>query len=186
MIYNKGEELVCAGYSVYGDATILVLTFGDDVNGFTLDPQIGEFVLTHRNMQIPEKGGIYSINEGNARDFDKAVETFIYHCKNPLKGPPKKSRYVGSMVADVHRTLLYGGIFMYPANKDSPTGKLRLLYELNPLAFVIEAAGGKASTGRERILQLEPKSLHEKRPCFLGSKTDVEEIEQLYKECDKT
>ncbi|ETO14196.1 hypothetical protein RFI_23175, partial [Reticulomyxa filosa] len=198
-----GEKLACSGYAMYGDATLLVLTFGDEVNGFTLDPQIGEFVLTHRHIRIPEKGSIYSINEGNARHFDKAVTTFIDRCKNPpvcsflkktktkkkcgdkQKGPPKKARYVGSMVADVHRTLLYGGIFLYPATKDAPRGKLRLLYELNPLAFIVEAAGGRASTGRERILQLQPESLHEKRPCFLGSKNDIEEIEQLYAELDK-
>jgi len=161
-----GEKLVCSGYAMYGDATLLVITFGGEVNGFTLDPQIGEFILTHRNIRVPEKGSIYSINEGNARDFDKAVSTFIDRCKNPPKGPPKKSRYVGSMVADVHRTLLYGGIFMYPATKDGPRGKLRLLYELNPLAFVMEAAGGKASTGRERMLIQQPESLHERRPCF--------------------
>ncbi|ETO05232.1 fructose-1,6-bisphosphatase / D-fructose-1,6-bisphosphate 1-phosphohydrolase / FBPase [Reticulomyxa filosa] len=179
-LLQKGEKLVCSGYAMYGHSTMLVLTFGDEVNGFTLDPQIGEFILTHRRIQIPEKGSIYSINEGNAKDFDKVVTTFIHRCKNPTKGSPKKARYIGSMVADIHRTLLYGGIFMYPATKDSPNGKLRLLYELNPLAFIVEAAGGKASTGSAPILSLQPTSLHQRQPCFFGSKADVEEIEALY------
>jgi len=183
-LLQKGEKLICSGYGMYGDATVMVLTFGDEVNVFTLDPQIGEFVLTRHRVKIPEKGTIFSINEGNGKHFDKAVSTFIHRCKNPTKGSPKKSRYIGSMVADVHRTLLYGGIFMYPSTKEFPRGKLRLLYEINPLAFIIEAAGGKASTGRERILQIQPESLHEQKSCFLGSKCDVEEIEQLYTELE--
>lgn len=167
---------------MYGDATILVLSFGNNVQGFTLDPQIGEFILTHRNIRIPKKGKIYSVNEGNARSWDAVVTKFVDRCKNPKFGKPKKARYIGSMVADVHRTLLYGGIFMYPASKSAPNGKLRLLYELNPMAFIVEAAGGKASTGVGPILKLPPDSIHCRAPVFLGSVQEVEEIEQLYRE----
>jgi len=167
---------------MYGDATVLVLSFGDNVQGFTLDPQIGEFILTHPDIKIPEKSSIYSINEGNARDFDEVVSKYLKKCKAPDNGKPKKARYIGSMVADVHRTLLYGGIFMYPATTSDPKGKLRLSYELNPISFIIEAAGGRASTGHQRILDIEPASIHCRAPAFIGSKCDVEEIDEMYKE----
>jgi len=181
-LLQKGSQLVCAGYAMYGDATVLVISFGDNVQGFTLDTQIGEFILTHRNIKIPEKGSIYSINEGNARDFDEVVTKYIHKCKFPEDGKPKKARYIGSMVADVHRTLLYGGIFMYPATAQDKNGKLRVLYELNPMSFIVEAAGGRGSTGFQRILDLKPSSIHARAPVFLGSKCDVEEIEKMYKE----
>jgi len=175
-ILQKGSEQVCAGYCMYGDATVLVLTFGDIVNGFTLDPALGEFVLTHKNIKIPEKGSIYSVNEGNTRDWDPVVTEYVESCKFPEVGKPMKARYIGSMVADVHRTLLYGGIFMYPATKKVKKGKLRLLYELNPMAMLVEAAGGMASTGTERILDVDPEAVHCKRPCFMGSKENVLDI----------
>jgi len=181
-LLQKGSQLVCAGYAMYGDATILVISFGDSVQGFTLDPQIGEFILTHRNITIPEKGSIYSINEGNARDFDEVITKYVHQCKFPEHGKPKKARYIGSMVADVHRTLLYGGIFMYPATSQEKNGKLRIIYELNPMSFIVEAAGGRASTGTQPILDIKPQSIHARSPAFLGSKIDVEEIVTMYKE----
>lgn len=167
---------------MYGDATVLVLTFGDSVQGFTLDTSIGEFIMTHQNIKIPKKGKIYSINEGNAAAFDKAVSTFVSRCKEPKNGKAKKARYIGSMVADVHRTLLYGGIFMYPSSKSYPKGKLRVLYELNPMSFLIEAAGGRSSNGKESILDIKPNAIHCRSPCYLGSYDDVKELEELYKE----
>jgi len=180
-LLQKGRDLVSAGYCMYGDATVLVLSMGDSVNGFTLDTSIGEFILTHKNIKIPKKGGIYSINEGNAASFDKALETYVEECKKPKKGKAKKARYIGSMVADVHRTLLYGGIFMYPGNQSNPRGKLRLLYELGPMSFLVEAAGGRAIDGQKDVLDLQPQSIHERAPVFLGSADDVTELEQLYK-----
>eukprot|EP01084_Bolivina_argentea_P134818 237686_1 len=173
-LLQKGEELVCAGYAMYGDATLLVLSFGDVVNGFTLDPQIGEFILTHRNIKIPEKGKIYSVNEGNSKSWHPVIQKYVEKCKDPPTGKPKKARYIGSMVADVHRTLLYGGVFLYPASKSARNGKLRLLYELNPMAFLIRAAGGRATDGYSDILSIEPDHIHCRRPCILGSKCDVE------------
>eukprot|EP01084_Bolivina_argentea_P219678 372524_1 len=180
-LLQKGEELICAGYVMYGPATLLVLTFGEEVNGFTLNPQIGEFILTHRNIKIPHKGKIYSVNEGNSHGWDPVIRHYIGKCKDPKIGKPKKARYTGSMVADVHRILLYGGIFLYPATKRRRNGKLCLLYELNPMAFIIHAAGGKSSTGYGSILSIPPDHIHCRAPCILGSKYDVDEIEQMYK-----
>jgi len=185
-LLQKGSNLVCSGYAMYGDATLLVLTFGDVVNGFTLDPQIGEFILTHRNIKIPEKGKIYSVNEGNSKSWDPVIQEYVEKCKAPQTGKPKKARYIGSMVADVHRTLLYGGIFLYPASKSNRNGKLRLLYELNPMAFIIKAAGGKSSTGYGDILSIIPDHIHCRAPCILGSKKDVEEIEAMYQQYSKS
>jgi len=182
-LLQKGTELVCAGYCMYGGATILMLTFGQEVNGFTLDPSLGEFLLTHENVKIPEKGKIYSVNEGNSQKWDEVVTKYVHDCKFGLK--PKKARYIGSMVADVHRTLLYGGIFMYPGDSKNPNGKLRLVYELNPMSFLCEVAGGLATTGRERVRDIQPQKIHERRPIFLGSKEDVEKIQKLYKELDE-
>jgi len=179
-LLQTGENLVCSGYAMYGDATMLVLTFGDVVNGFTLDPQIGEFILTHKNIKIPSKGKIYSVNEGNSKSWDPVIREYVEKCKDPPTGKPKKARYIGSMVADVHRTLLYGGIFLYPATKSARNGKLRLLYELNPMAHLVKAAGGKASTGTEDILQIDPDHIHVRAPVVLGSKEDVEEVEAMY------
>lgn len=181
-LLQKGTELVCSGYCMYGGATILVLTLGKTVNGFTLDPSLGEFILTHPNIQIKKRGKIYSVNEGNASKWDPCVSEYVNKCKT--SGPPRKARYIGSMVADVHRTLLYGGIFMYPGDSKNKSGKLRLVYELNPMAFLIETAGGLATTGRERIRDLKPTRIHERKPVFLGSPVDVKELIQVYADYD--
>jgi len=185
---RPGNELICGGYAMYGAATVLVLTTGRGVNGFLLDPTIGEFILTHRNIRIPKKGDIYSINEGNYSNWDTATREFVDACKGmgPVgsdgkKAKAKKARYIGSAVADVHRTLLYGGIFCYPGDKKSPKGKLRLLYECNPIAFLVEQAGGRASDGLQRILDIKAKKLHERSPFFCGSLYDMIELERIYK-----
>ncbi|XP_014293769.1 fructose-1,6-bisphosphatase 1 [Halyomorpha halys] len=175
---QPGNQIVAAGYVLYGSATMFVLSLGKGkgVNGFMLDPAIGEFLLTEPNMKIPDKGNIYSINEGYSYLWDDAIAEYVSKKKNPQFGKPYGSRYVGSMVADVHRTLKYGGIFMYPANKTSPNGKLRLMYECNPMAFIIEEAGGLATTGKIPILDVIPKGIHQRCPCFLGSKEDIKEL----------
>jgi len=175
-LLQRGTELVCSGYCMYGGATIMVLTFGQQVNGFTLDPSVGEFIQTHPNIRLKQRGKIYSVNEGNAKKWDESVTEFVQSCKNRSM----KARYIGSMVADVHRTLLYGGIFMYPGDKKSPSGKLRLVYELNPMAFLIETAGGIATTGTERIRDIKPEKIHERKPIFLGSPANVKEIMDIY------
>lgn len=174
---QPGNKMVAAGYALYGSATMMVLSTGNGVNGFMLDPSIGEFVLTDPNMRVKEKGKIYSLNEGYANLWDPAVAEYVQGKKSQKAG----ARYIGSMVADVHRTIKYGGIFMYPATTDSPKGKLRLLYECNPMAFVMEQAGGKATTGKKPILDVEPSDIHERTPIFLGSTNDVQEIIELYK-----
>ncbi|KAK7866610.1 hypothetical protein R5R35_010441 [Gryllus longicercus] len=180
---QPGNKLVAAGYAVYGSATMMVLTCGrgQGVNGFMLDPAIGEFVLTDVNIQIPNRGKIFSINEGYSHLWDEAVTEYVKNKKDPKQGKPYGARYVGSMVADVHRTLKYGGIFMYPATKDAPNGKLRLLYECNPLAFIVKEAGGLATTGKIPILDVQPTAIHERSPIFLGSKDDVQDLIDLYK-----
>eukprot|EP00949_MAST-11_sp_MAST-11-sp1_P003488 g3488.t1 len=181
-VLRPGRELVAAGYCMYGSSTQLVLTTGDGVNGFTLDPSVGEFILTHPRIRIPEKPKtVYSINEGNSRYWDEPTSAFVNFAKGK-DGKPYSLRYVGSMVSDVHRTLLYGGIFMYPGDKKSPDGKLRLLYEGNPMAFICEQAGGKAINGTKRVLDLQPKSIHCRTPIFLGCSRDVDEIARLYAE----
>jgi fructose-1,6-bisphosphatase I len=188
---QPGNQIVAAGYSIYGSATALVLaTRGGSVNSFMLDPAIGEFILTHRDLKVKPRGKIYAINEGNERDLDEAVKEFIHSKKYPEPGPDGKrkpsysARYVGSMVADIHRTLLYGGIFLYPPTQAAPDGKLRLLYECNPMAFIIESAGGLATTGRMPVLDLMPTKIHQRAPIFLGSRDDVQEIIDLYKKYD--
>eukprot|EP00270_Netrium_digitus_P000098 TRINITY_DN1011_c0_g1_i1.p1 TRINITY_DN1011_c0_g1~~TRINITY_DN1011_c0_g1_i1.p1 ORF type:complete len:344 (-),score=99.34 TRINITY_DN1011_c0_g1_i1:209-1240(-) len=184
-VLQPGTKMVAAGYCMYGSSCMLVLTTGSGVNGFTLDPSLGEFILTHPDLKMPERGKIYSVNEGNAKHWDKATTAYVERCKFPKDGSsPKSLRYVGSMVADVHRTLLYGGIFMYPADKKSPNGKLRVLYEVFPMAFIMEQAGGQAFTGKQRALELIPKKIHDRSPVFLGSYEDVEEIKSLYKELE--
>jgi fructose-1,6-bisphosphatase I len=171
---QPGRQLVAAGYALYGSATMIVLCTGASVNGFTLDPALGEFLLTHPNIRIKPRGKIFSVNEGYSRHWDKATIEYVNSKKNPPDGKaPYGARYVGSMVADVHRTLIYGGIFMYPATSEAPKGKLRLLYECNPLSFIIEKAGGMATTGRAPILDIQPESIHQRTPIVLGSKEDV-------------
>ena len=172
----SGRHNIASGYALYGSATMLVLTCGHGVNGFTLDPSVGEFKLTEPNMRIKERGKYYSINEGYSNMFDKPLVDYLADVKNPDTGKGTYgARYIGSMVADMHRTIKYGGIFMYPATKQSPNGKLRLLYECNPMAHVVEQAGGTASNGTANILDVVPDGLHCRQPIFIGSSKDVED-----------
>jgi len=175
---QPGRNFVAAGYALYGSATMVVLTTGNGVNGFTLDPSIGEFVLTNPSIKMKPRGKpIYSINEGNASLFDDAVTKYLESIKFPKDGKtPYAARYVGSMVSDMHRTLVYGGIFMYPGNKKSPRGKLRLLYECAPMAYIIEQAGGMASDGTKPVLDVKPEKLHDRCPIFIGSAEDVKDF----------
>lgn len=181
---QKGTKQVAAGYIIYGSSTMLVYTTGKGVNGFTLDPSIGEFCLSHPNMKMPEPGKIVSINHGNRRSFPKGIQEYMNYCfENDKKtGRPYTSRYVGSMVADIHRNLITGGIFLYPQTKKSPDGKLRLLYEGNPMAFIIEQAGGKAIDGKQRIMDIESKKLHQRLPVIIGSEKMVSKVEEYLKE----
>lgn len=185
-VLQPGIQQVGAGYILYGPSTMLVLSTGQGVHGFTLDPGVGEFLLSHPDMKIPEQGYIYSVNEGYSRYWDKpAAEAVDYfHHADSQDGKPYSSRYVGALVADFHRTLLRGGIYMYPPEKRKPEGKLRLMCEANPLAFLAEQAGGKASDGRNRILDIKPSKLHARTPLFIGSKKDVEAVERIYAKYD--
>ena len=173
---QKGTNQVGAGYIIYGSSTMFVYTVGHGVHGFTFDSNVGEFILSHEYIKTPDRGKIYSANEGNYNKWDTGVRKYIDYIKeiNKEDRRPYTSRYIGSLVADFHRNLLYGGIFLYPGDKASPSGKLRLLYEANPLAMVIEQAGGMASDGHQRILDIEPATLHQKTPLIIGSKYDVE------------
>lgn len=182
---QPGNKMVGAGYALYGSACMIVLTTGTGVNGFMLDPAIGEFILTERHMKIRPRGKLYSLNEGYEASWDESTLEYIKSKKYPKTGKPYGARYIGSMVADVHRTLLYGGIFMYPATKEAPKGKLRLLYECNPMAYIIEQAGGMATDGRQRILDIVPKDIHERTPIYLGSKEDVQDLIDIYKKNDE-
>ncbi|XP_067839285.1 fructose-1,6-bisphosphatase 1-like [Heptranchias perlo] len=184
---QSGRNIVAAGYALYGSATMLVLSSGNGVNCFMLDPAIGEFILVDKNVTMKKKGNIYSINEGYAKYFDPIVTEYIKKKKFPEDGSsPYGARYIGSMVADVHRTLMYGGIFLYPANSKSPKGKLRLLYECNPMAYIIEQAGGMATTGAEAVLDIKPESIHQRAPIIMGSQDDVQEyIDIVKKYCCK-
>ncbi len=172
---QPGTELVAAGYALYGPSTLFVVSTGHGVDGFTLDPAVGEFFLSHPNMRIPNRGNTYSVNEGNYPRWSKGIREWSDMMKkdDPERGYPYGHRYVGSLVADAHRTLLRGGIFAYPADEKSPKGKLRLLYEANPMAFLFEQAGGAAIDGKNRILDMQPKELHQRTPLILGSKEDV-------------
>lgn len=180
-VLQKGTEQVAAGYVIYGSSTMMVYTTGNGVNGFTLDPSIGEFCLSHPEMKIPEDGFVYSINQGNYNYFPDAIKKYIKYCQaeDTFTKRPYTSRYVGSMIADVHRNLIKGGIFIYPASADLPEGKLRLLYECNPMAYIIEQAGGKATNGTHRILELKINSLHQRSVIILGSKNMVEKAEEF-------
>jgi len=178
----SGRHNVASGYALYGSATMIVLTTGQGVNGFTLDPSIGEFKLTEPNMKIKDSGKYYSINEGYANMFDKPLKEYLADVKNPNTGRGTYgARYIGSMVADMHRTIKYGGIFMYPATASSPSGKLRLLYECNPMAHIVEQAGGIASNGTQAILDIKPDGLHVRQPIFIGSPKDVQDYLDLVK-----
>jgi len=180
---QQGTNQVAAGYIIYGSSTIMVYTTGRGVHGFTLDPTVGEFLLFYENIQIPKRSKTYSINEGNFTKWSEGLRKYVDDLKsdNKTAGRPYSARYVGSLVADFHRNLLYGGIFMYPGDTKNPNGKLRLLYEANPLAFIVEQAGGRASSGSQRILDIVPLNLHQKTPLFIGSEEDVNEAEKFLK-----
>ncbi|MBA3898798.1 MAG: class 1 fructose-bisphosphatase [Bacteroidetes bacterium] len=178
---QKGIKHVAAGYVIYGSSTMLVYTTGNGVNGFTLDPSIGEFCLSHPDIKIPEGGCTYSVNQGNFVHFPTGVKEYVKWCQQEDKETkrPYTSRYIGSLVADFHRNLLKGGIFIYPSTANAPKGKLRLLYECNPLAFIAEQAGGKATDGFNRIMEIQPTEIHQRVPYFIGSKEMVEKAEDF-------
>ncbi|MBW7846233.1 MAG: class 1 fructose-bisphosphatase [Bacteroidia bacterium] len=181
--FQPGNKMLAAGYVIYGTSTMLVYTTGKGVNGFTLDPGIGEFCLSHKDMKIPEQGKIYSYNEGNILSAPNGVKEYITWCQQVDKATsrPYSARYIGSMVADFHRNLLKGGIFIYPPTEKAPNGKLRLLYECNPMSFIMEQAGGLAHTGNERVLDVVPTNLHQRVPIYMGSKRMVEQLLDLLK-----
>ncbi len=176
---QKGTEQVAAGYIVYGTSTMLVYTTGYGVNGFTLNPAIGTFYLSHPNMEFPEDGNIYSINEGNYIQFPQGVKDYLKYCQEEVENRPYTSRYIGSLVSDFHRNMIKGGVYLYPTSTKSPKGKLRLLYECNPMAFLTEQANGFASDGYKRILEIKPTELHQRVPFFCGSKKMVKVAESF-------
>lgn len=180
---QPGNKLVAAGYIIYGSSTMLVYATRLGVNGFTLEPSIGEFCLSHPDMKCPDNGKIYSINQGNSVKYDECMLSYLSYCMedNKAEGRPYTQRYIGSMVADMHRTLIKGGIFIYPGDKSAPKGKLRLQYECNPMAFIIEAAGGKAVTGGQNIVDVHPTELHQRVPIFIGSKNMVDKAMEFVK-----
>lgn len=179
-VLQEGKEQIAAGYVIYGTSTMLVYSTGDGVNGFTYDPSVGLFILSHPDMKIPDNGTIYSINEANYIYFHKGVKEYINYCQqdDPSTERPYTTRYIGSLVADFHRNMIRGGIYIYPGTEKNPNGKLRLLYECNPIAFLAEQAGGKASDGFTRILDVKPTDLHQRSPLFVGSKNMVEKAEE--------
>ncbi len=182
-LLRPGRDQIAAGYVLYGPGAVLVFTAGCGVHGFTLDPDRDEFVLTHEDIRLPERGTSYSVNEGNYHKWPAGTQRAVDALKRPSEnGRPYSLRYVGALVADLHRTLLTGGLYLYPGEAAKPEGKLRLLYECAPLAFVAEQAGGRASTGRERILDLMPRSLHQRCPLVIGSAADVAEAENYMRE----
>ncbi len=176
---QPGHKQVAAGYVIYGTSTMLVYTTGHGVNGFTLNPAIGVFYLSHPDMKFPEKGKIYSINEGNYVHFPMGIKKYIKYCQEETGDRPYTSRYIGSLVSDFHRNLIKGGVYLYPPTSKHPNGKLRLLYECNPMAFLAEQAGGKASDGSRRILDIEPDRLHQRVPFYVGNKEMVDKIEDF-------
>jgi fructose-1,6-bisphosphatase I len=178
---QSGLRQVAAGYVVYGSSTIMVYTAGKGVYGFTLDPSLGEFLLSHENMKIPKKSKTYSINEGNFSKWNNGIKSYINYLKENDKetSRPYTSRYVGSLVADFHRNLLYGGIFIYPTDEKNKNGKLRLMYEANPLSMIAEQAGGRSTNGKNRIVEIQPTNLHQRTPLFIGSEEDVKTAEKF-------
>lgn len=174
---QPGKQQVAAGYIVYGTSTMIVYSTGHGVNGFTLNPAIGTYYLSHPNMKFPEKGNIYSVNEGNYVHFPEGVKKYIKYCQEEEGERPYTSRYIGSLVSDFHRNMIKGGIYFYPSTSKNPDGKLRLLYECNPMAFLAERAGGKASNGFNRILDIKPSELHQRVPFFCGNKDMVDKLE---------
>jgi fructose-1,6-bisphosphatase I len=175
-ILQKGVQQVAAGYVIYGTATMFVYTTGSGVYGFTMDDSIQEFCLSHPDIKIPENGSIFSVNEGNLNEFPQGVIEYINWCKgsNKEEKRPYSARYIGSLIADFHRNLLKGGIYMYPPTEKAPSGKLRLLYECNPMAFLVEQAGGKAHSGTSRIMEIQPEKFHQRTPIFIGSSQMVD------------
>jgi len=187
---QPGVKQVAAGYVLYGSSTILAYTTGLGVSVFTLDPSIGEFILSDRNIKMPQHGFIYSINEGSYNSWDLGLKKYIKYCQeeDPETGRPYSARYIGSMVADIHRTLIKGGIFIYPHSSKYPNGKLRLMYECNPLSFIIEQAGGKATNGSKRIMEVEAESIHQQTPIYIGSEENVDKVTEFleeFKEAEK-
>jgi fructose-1,6-bisphosphatase I len=178
---QKGIHQVAAGYVIYGTSTMLVYTTGHGVNGFTLNPSIGTFYLSHPDMTFNKEGHIYSINEGNYTYFPQAVKNYIKYCQQDEGDRPYTSRYIGSLVSDFHRNMIKGGIYLYPNSKKDPNGKLRLLYECNPMAFIAEQAGGKASDGFIRVLEIQPTALHQRVPFYCGSYNMVQKLENFIK-----
>ncbi len=176
---QPGNQQVAAGYIVYGTSTMIVYSTGHGVNGFTLNPAIGTYYLSHPNMKFPKKGNIYSVNEGNYVHFPQGVKDYIKYCQLEEEDRPYTSRYIGSLVSDFHRNMIKGGIYIYPNTSQNPNGKLRLLYECNPMAFLAERAGGKASNGFKRILDIKPTELHQRVPFFCGNKVMVEKLESF-------
>jgi fructose-1,6-bisphosphatase I len=176
---QPGINQVAAGYVIYGTSTMLVYTTGHGVNGFTLNPAIGTFYLSHPKMKCPVDGSIYSVNEGNYVHFPQGVKDYIKYCQTEEENRPYTSRYIGSLASDIHRNMIKGGVYLYPTSSKAPKGKLRLLYECNPMAFIVEQAGGKASDGFGRIMEIKPKELHERAPFFCGSYNMVEKIEEF-------
>lgn len=174
---QPGTKQAAAGYILYGSSTMLVYTTGHGVHGFTLDPSVGEFLLSHENIRIPEKGKIYSINEGNSKHWYPGTARYI----EKVKEEGIRGRYVGSLVSDFHRNLLKGGVFLYPGDRKSPQGKLRLMYECNPLSFIVEQAGGMSSTGEQRIMEVVPTEIHQRTPLIIGSKLNVEDAASCWK-----
>ena len=176
---QKGDRQVAAGYIIYGTSTMLVYTTGDGVNGFTLNPALGAFYLSHPNMRYPEVGKIYSVNEGNYVHFSQGVKDYIKYCQEEGENRPYTSRYIGSLVSDFHRNMIKGGIYMYPKSKINPNGKLRLLYECNPMAFIAEQANGVAASGDCRIMDIQPKELHQRVPFYCGSRNMVNKLQSF-------
>ncbi len=176
---QPGYKLAAAAYAIFGPSTMFVYCTGKGVHGFTLDPSVGEFLLSHENMRMPKRGRTYSVNEGNYDRWSREFSDYVDYLKkeDPSTGRPYTSRYVASLVADVHRNILHGGVFMYPADRAHPDGKLRLVYECSPLAYIVEHAGGRASDGFRRILDIMPSSVHQRTPLFIGSEEDVKEVE---------
>jgi fructose-1,6-bisphosphatase I len=176
---QPGRQQVAAGYVVYGSSTILVYSVGNGVHGFTLDPLVGAYVLSHENIRMPKQGKYYSVNEALRDTFPKPYAEFIDRLRDGSLGNRYVSRYIGSMVSDFHRTLLKGGIFLYPPTGEHPEGKLRLLYEANPIAFIAEQAGGVALNGPDRILDLQPKSIHQRTPLVVGSEVEMKALQKM-------
>jgi fructose-1,6-bisphosphatase I len=182
-VLQPGSKQVAAGYVVYGSSTVFVYTAGRGVFGFTLDPNVGAFVLSYENMRMPAQGKFYSVNEANARSFPAEYQEYLSRLRSGALGREYGSRYIGSLVADFHRTLLQGGVFLYPPTASHPKGKLRLLYEANPLAFIAEQAGGAATDGKRRIVNIQPEGIHQRTSLVIGSRVEMEEFQRCSNAC---